>query len=97
MSGAVEPHASAARFEAAKEAKVKVDDRANVPGVQVDQGEAVRETVNRMAERGFEPTVLIFHNRENEVEVFTRGVELEPFLRWMVDVWVPARDIKAGS
>ncbi len=57
--------------------------------VELDHGEAVRETVNRLAQRGFEPTVMIFHNEAGDLEVLTRGVDLGPFLRWMVDVWVP--------
>jgi hypothetical protein len=99
MSGAVETNASAARFRAAKEARLKVEDsKEDGVVVELTHGDLVRETVERMAERGFAPTVLIFHNEAHEVEVFTRGVELEPFFRWMVEVWIPgSRDRHAGQ
>lgn len=99
MSGAVETNASAARFRVAKEAHLKVDEpKDDGVVVELTHSDCVRETVDRMAERRFTPTVLIFHNEAHEVEVFTRGVELEPFFRWMVEVWIPgSRDRHAGQ
>jgi len=70
-----------------------MSDDTNDGVVELSHGDVIRETVMVMAERGYEPCLLVFHNATSEVEVFTKDVDLRPFLHWLLNHWLPgARD-----
>lgn len=61
----------------------------------LSHGDLLKEVVDELARRGFEPVLVALRNSAGEVEVLSRKVDVVTFTMWLATIWAPsARDLE---
>lgn len=64
---------------------------------KLSHGDVLKQTVDELARRGFEPVLLAFQSSAGEVEILSRKIDVPSFTTWLATAWAPsARDLARG-
>ncbi len=62
---------------------------ANPDVINFTARDVVADLAEEMAERGFHPCAIAFKSDAGQVEVYTHGIDVETFVKYLNEQWLP--------